>query len=371
MQRAETELIARIRDFCRAEIAPRAGLIETAEFPRDLWRAFGDAGLTRLALPAEFGGEGGDLTTLAIAAEALAEHGGVPGVVTTWLGQSLVARLHILRLGTEDQRTRYLPALAEGRSVPCVAISEPGAGAHPKHLKTTATRVGDHAVLNGEKAFLTNGPMADLFLVLAIDGEENGRKRFSVYLVPRDTPGLEQTAGISVDFLHPSEHCGLRLTDCRVPTANRLGPEGEAFDAISLPMRRAEDALFAASHAGAMRHVLRVIGGEDGSGLDDDALAELGRLAAAPAALSAMARQACNMVEAGDSYDHASIEAIAAYARGASADWLSRLKTLAEKSGMTVPATLRVLLRDMEKMLSIAASAHTIRARRRAQALFA
>lgn len=370
MDSTETKLRERIAAFAEAEIASRPGLIGTKEFPRDLWRAIADAGLTRLALPAEYGGEGGDLSTLAIAAEAFAEHGGVPGVVTTWLGQSLVARLHLLRLGSPEQRDRFLPALAEGRSVPCVAISEPGAGAHPKHLKTTAVPDGTDVILTGEKAFLTNGPMADLFLILAISGERGGRKQFSVYLVPRETPGLEQTEGIKVDFLHPSEHCGLKLNGCRLPAANRLGPDGEAFESISLPMRRAEDALFAASHAGSMRHILRAIGRANGPSPDEESMAELGRLAATPDAMAALARQACVMAEAGDPDDHGRIETIAAFARAASADWLSRLKTLTEKSGMTVPATLRTLLRDQEKMLSIAASAHTIRARRRAQALF-
>ena len=370
MEKTETILRDRVAAFAREQIAARDGLAEAPTFPRDLWRAIGEAGLTRLALPAEYGGDGGDLTTLATAAEAMAEFGGVPGVVTTWLGQSLIARLHVLGLADADQRERFLPALASGLSVPCLAISEPGAGAHPKHLKTTATRDGEDIVLNGEKAFLTNGPMADLFLILAISGEAAGRKQFSVYLVPRDTAGLEQTPGIVVDFLHPSEHCGLRLTDCRIPAANRLGPEGDAFEAISLPMRRAEDALFAASNAGSMRHVLHAIGQAGGDSLGEDAMAELGRLAAAPDALSAMAHRACELVERGEARHHAAIEAIAAFARAASADWLNGLATLRDKSAMTVPAGLRVLLRDMEKMLSIAASAHSIRARRRAQALF-
>jgi acyl-CoA dehydrogenase len=368
MDSTEAELRTRIAAFAEAEIAARPGLIEAKRFPRDLWRAFGAAGLTRLALPAEWGGEGGDLVTLAVAAEALAEYGGVPGVVTTWLGQSLVTRLHILGLGDEPQKARFLPALAEGRSVPCMAISEPGAGAHPKHLKTSAVLDGDDVVLNGEKAFLTNGPMADLFLVLAISDEREKRKQFSVYIVPRGTPGLEQTPGIEIDFLHPAEHCAIRLENCRVPAANRLGPEGQAFEAISLPMRRAEDALFAASTAGAMRHLLTRL---EPGGTDEDDLAELGRLAAAPNALSALARRACAMVETGAAEDHPAIEAIADFARGAARDWLSRLATLRDKSAITVPAALQILLRDLEKMLSIAGSAHTIRARRRAQALFA
>ncbi|MBL4720281.1 MAG: acyl-CoA dehydrogenase family protein, partial [Alphaproteobacteria bacterium] len=291
-------LNARMAAFARDHVAAHADLRDHDIIPADLWRAFGEAGLAGIGIPEADGGCGGDYRTLAMAAETLAGIGGVKGVVTCWLSRQIITKLHILRLGTPEQRAAYAPGLAAGELTPCMAISEPGAGAHPKHLKTSATRDGDDFILNGEKAYLTNGPIADLFLVLAITGIENGRKQFSVLIVPRDAPGLSLTEGVVVDFLRPAPHCGLRLDNVRVPAANMLGPEGDAFPVISLPMRRVEDALAAASMAGAMRHQLVKFAQEAGSdAFDDDAMAELGWLAAGPDGLSALAYRAAERLD--------------------------------------------------------------------------
>jgi len=257
--------------FACAHIASRTGLRNQEIMPPELWRAAGGSGLAAIALPMEYGGAGGDLRSLVTVAETMAEIGGNLGFVTSWMSRQLISRLHILGLGSHEQRDGLLPGLAAGHLTPCLAISEPGAGAHPKHLSTTAVRDGNTFVLNGEKAYLTNGPIADIFLVLAITGIENGRKAFSVLIVPRDAPGLTLTEGVKVDYLRPSPHCGIRLDNVRIPADSLLGPEGDAFDAISLPMRRTEDAVFAASKAGAIRHILRVICAESGrfSGNDE------------------------------------------------------------------------------------------------------
>ena len=97
-----------------------------------------------------------------------------------------------------------------------LAISEPGTGAHPKYLQTSASREGDDWVLTGEKSFLTNGPLAALFVVLAVSATEGDKKRLTAFLVPRETPGLSLTDPIHLDFLKPSPHCGIRLDACRL-----------------------------------------------------------------------------------------------------------------------------------------------------------
>jgi alkylation response protein AidB-like acyl-CoA dehydrogenase len=241
-------------------------------------------------------------------------------------------------------------------------------------LKTTATRDGDDFIINGEKAYLTNGPIADLFLILAITGEENGRKQFSVLMTPRDAPGLELTEGVKIDFLHPAPHCGLKLTNVRVSAANMLGPEGDAFPAISLPMRRVEDVLAAASTAGALHHELAQFAKELGRGvLDDNDMAELGWLAAAPAGLSAMAQHAAELLDLehnhGTDSDADEISNIAAAARDWSRLQQGRIGALIDKSGLVASTGLAAERRDLEKTLGIARSAHVIQARRRAAAL--
>jgi alkylation response protein AidB-like acyl-CoA dehydrogenase len=361
----------RAAEFAKAKIATRPELHELECIPAELWQDLGEAGFMGLALPLEYGGAGGDWPLLVEVAEALAHHGGCPGVVTSWMGHQLISRLHVLRLATEMQKDLYLRELASGRLTPCLAISEPGAGAHPKMLSTSAERDGDDVVINGEKAYLTNGPIAGLFLVLAIDEIIDGRKRFSVYAVPADTPGVERTQGIHVDFLKPSPHCGLKLTDARVPVSSRLGPAGDAFAAISLPMRRVEDAIFAGSMAGTLRRRLELLAGAMGAApTDKEILSELGSLITLPDGLLALARQGARMIEADATEDHAGISAIAAAARQWVAAADERIGVLVQNCAIQETAEMAYLRRDVAGILKIAGAAHQIQAAKRAAMLF-
>ena len=359
-----------VRAFARDEILPCGDLRAHAAIPEDLWRAMGEFGLARIGLPEAYGGDGGDLRSLAVASEAMADACGIRGVVATWLNRQINARQQILAHGTEEQRQRYLPEIAAGTMTPCLAISEPGAGAHPKRLAATAVRDGDDYVLNGEKTYLTNGPIANIFMVLAITAVEGDRKRFSVLIVPRGTPGLEQTEGVKIDFLRPAPHCGLRLTDVRVPAANLLGEEGAAFETISLPMRRVEDALFAASVAGGLRHEVAALArAMDGAAVEDEALVELGRLAAIPDGLSALAWRATEILDADEDANTRTVDTIAAAAR----DWAQRsqrrVRKLIDGLGLALPDALAAECLDMDKSLGLARGAQDHRARQRAQAL--
>ncbi len=363
---------ARMEDFARREFHGRDDLRGLQTMPPELWRAIGDAGLAGIGLPREYGGEGGDLRALAVAAEAMTAQGGVKGVATSWLSRQLIARLQILTHGTVEQRQAYLPRLAAGEITPCLAISEPGAGAHPKHLTASAARDGDFFVISGEKAYLTNGPMADIFLVLAITDVIGGRKRYSILIVPRDAPGMEFTEGVKIDFLRPAPHCGLRLHDVLVPAANLLGPQGDAFEQMSLPMRIAEDALFAATIAGSMRHQMARLAGElDGAALDEAGLSELGRLSVAPDGLSALAYRAGSLLDLDAEANAGTVADIAAAAR----DWAGavnqRIGTLMARGAFTPSDGLAAECRDIDKTLGIARGAHAIMAQRRARGLLA
>jgi acyl-CoA dehydrogenase len=357
-----------IAEFARLEIDGRDDLRDHAVIPDKLWKSIGAASLARIGLPMEYGGVGGGFRVLADAAETMTAEGGVMGVTTSWLGRQLVSRLQLLEHGNVTQRDAYLRELAAGRMTACLAISEPGAGAHPKRLRASAERDGDDYVLNGDKAYVTNGPIADLFLVLAITGEVEGRKRFSLFIVPRGTPGLSLNEGIKVDFLHPAPHCGLRLRNVRIPASNMLGAEGDAFDAVSLPMRRAEDALSLATLAGAIRHQIRRLCREIGRRpLDDAVLTELGALAAAPDALSVLAAEASDLLDADADADHV------ADLFAAGKDWAGiiegRIHALIGRASIAISPGLAAEGRDIEKSLGIARATHIIHAQRRARAL--
>ena len=181
---------------------------------------------------------------------------------------------------------RRLPAVRPRSASP---FPSRGAGAHPKHLKTWARRDGDDYLISGEKTYLTNGPLAGLFIVLAITGEEAGRKQFSGFLVPRESPGLRQVPGVEIDFLHPAPHCGIVLENCRLPAANLLGPEGDAFERISLNMRALEDALATASTAGALAYELGCLARAAADNNDRELIAGLGQMSTLAAALDQLA----------------------------------------------------------------------------------
>lgn len=275
---------AAMRDFARAHVAARD--LQTDAFPLDLWQAMGAAGLFRIGLREEFGGSGGGYRAIAEAEKALVEEGGCLGFGLSWTGHQMVAAWFVDGFGNDEQRQRYLPDFASGTLTASVAISEPGSGAHPKHLKTMARRNGDGFVIDGEKAFVTNGPIADLFIVLAITGNEAGRNRFSAFLVPKDAPGFEIVATKPLGFLKPSPHCQLRLTSCRVPEAAMLGSEGTAYDRMALRFRDVEDAVGAGGLIGIAGHLLRLVGARHAGEQTQETLAVLGELAALQALIA-------------------------------------------------------------------------------------
>ncbi len=228
-----------IEQFARAQVADRDLGAEPA-FPHDIWHAMAEAGLFRIGLDPAQGGSGGGYADIARAEAALIAGGGSPGLGSAWASHQMVARYFLERFGDAAQRAAYLPALASGRITASVAISEPGAGAHPKHLRTTATRRGDAYVLDGEKAYITNGPIADFFVVLAITATENGRKRYSAFLVPQDAPGLVRVP--MRGDRGAAAGAALRLAADRMRGAgdepDRAGARGIRDDGPALPRRR-------------------------------------------------------------------------------------------------------------------------------------
>ena len=236
-------LIEKAAVFAEREIATRHDLRNIDNFPRDVWRKMANERLLSHGIPVKYGGTKIAYDRLVLVGEALVSHGHNMGLAMSWIIHLLASGFMIGKFGTQAQRAEYLPKMADGSITAAIAFSELGSGADPRYIKTTARREGEHFILNGEKAYLTNGPLADFFVVYAITGVSEGKKQFTAFLVSKDNPYLTVTEMMKLDFLRPSPHCMIRLEKCSVPISAVLGREGTALEGMARPCRALEDAL--------------------------------------------------------------------------------------------------------------------------------
>jgi acyl-CoA dehydrogenase len=240
---SESSIEKKFQHFAMEQVARYPGLDQLTTFPKDLWREMAENRLFGIGVETAYGGHGISFRALAGAGKQLSAHGGNMGVVMSWLVHEIVASWLITAFGTAAQKKNYLPPLAAGQKIACFAVSEPGVGAHPKHLATSAEKKSGGYVINGEKTYLTNGPRADLFVVIVITGVLSGKKQFTAFIVPKDTPGLEKTGPMDFPFLHPCSHGGIRLNNCLAASDQILGEIGTAYEKMVLPFRTVEDTL--------------------------------------------------------------------------------------------------------------------------------
>lgn len=222
----------------------------------------------------------------------LTQRTGLLGLGSVWAGRQVTARYFLDGFGDAAQRAAW------SASCLAVAISEPGVGAHPKRLTTQAERDGDGFRIDGEKAWVSNGPSADAFIVLAITAIEGERKRYSAFLVPRDAPGLSLKELPRFHALRPSRHCGLLLHDVSVPGAAMLGREGSAYETMAMPFRDVEDAVGVFGLLGALRFLLDTLRKRPQA--DEAATLELGGLVALTAVFEDAAEAVLAALDAGE-----------------------------------------------------------------------
>ncbi len=226
---AEQEAMRRtVRDFARDVIAPRARETdERDEFPRDVIRRMGDLGILGLPVPEEWGGVGADYLSYILAIEEVSYQSAAIGVILAV--HTGVATLPIVMFGTDDQKRRYVERLATGEWIGAFALTEPDAGSDARAIRTRAVRDGDGYVLNGSKAFITNGGVADVYTVFAVTHPERGAHGVTAFLVEQGTPGFAVGRREEKMGLHGSPTAALEFADVRLAPAQRLGAEGEGF----------------------------------------------------------------------------------------------------------------------------------------------
>jgi acyl-CoA dehydrogenase len=193
---------------------------------QSLVRRLADAGILRHTVPAAYGGasERLDVRTLCLVRETLARFEALADFAFAMQGLGSGA---ISLFGSEEQRRTYLPAVAEGRKIAAFALSEQAAGSDVAAIATTAHPDGDGFVLNGGKTWISNGGIADFYIVFARTGEAPGAKGLSAFIVDADAPGLSVAERIELIAPHPL--ASLRFEDCRVPRERLLGEPGQGF----------------------------------------------------------------------------------------------------------------------------------------------
>ena len=216
--------------FAMEQIAP---LCEEAdlkgEFSLEIWRKLGEMGLLGLPFPEEYGGGGADFVSCCLAGEAVG-HAGVDGGHTlAWGAHTYLCGANIMLHGTEEQKARYLPKLAAGKWIGCMALTEPGCGSDAAALTTSATRRGDQYILNGAKTFFTNAPVADVFVVFATLDRTRKHAGITAFILEKGYPGLSVGKPMHKMGCRCSVTSEVFLDDCNVPIEILLGGEGKGW----------------------------------------------------------------------------------------------------------------------------------------------
>ncbi|MCP5265938.1 MAG: acyl-CoA dehydrogenase family protein [Burkholderiaceae bacterium] len=238
-----------VKRFFEKEIMPRHEHWEDQGYvDREAWLKAGEAGLLCLSMPEAYGGAGADRRFSAIMIEEAARQGASgPGFS---LHSEIVAP-YLLRYGSDEQKSRYLPRMARGEIIGAIAMTEPGAGSDLQSIRTTAIRDGDEYVINGSKTYITNGYNSDLVIVVAKTDPSLGAKGTSLVLVENGTKGFAKGKRLKKLGLKAQDTSELFFDDVRVPAGNLLGREGEGFKYLmqELPWERMMIALRAVAVA--------------------------------------------------------------------------------------------------------------------------
>ena len=225
----EQELVRQmVREFAVNEVKPIAAEIdETERFPMENVKKMAELGMMGIPFPKELGGAGGDVLSYIITVEELSKVCGTTGVIVS-AHTSLCASL-LYENGTPAQKEKYLIPLAKGEKIGAFGLTEPGAGTDAAGQQTTAVLDGDNYILNGSKIFITNGGVADTFIVFAMTDKSQGTRGISAFIVEKDFPGF--SIGKKEDKLgiRASSTTELIFENCVVPKENLIGKEGKGF----------------------------------------------------------------------------------------------------------------------------------------------
>jgi acyl-CoA dehydrogenase len=214
------------REFARNEIAPVSAYFDkTAEFPHEIQRKARELGLVNVIIPEEYGGSGLSAVEMIIVAEELAW--GCAGIAVGGIAINTLTAQPILLAGAEEQKKKYLGILSRGYGSYCV--SEPNAGSDVASMRTSARKLKDKYILNGQKTWISNANEASFYVVFAKTSPDRGHRGISAFIVDRDAPGVEVSKKLHKMGQRASDACEVAFKDVELPPESLLGSEGEGF----------------------------------------------------------------------------------------------------------------------------------------------
>lgn len=252
----QTMLKEMVQDFADREVAPLADEIDQDErFPKETFQKMAELGLLGVRIPEEYGGSGKGVTETCIIAEELARV--CASTAASWGAHVDLCTANLTRNANRDQSQRYLPALAKGSKIGALAMTESSAGSDIINMKMTAVRKGDHYILNGNKLFITNGPVADVLIVYAKTEPEREARGISAFIVENTFPGYSVGRPFEKLGWRGSPTSEIIFEDCKAPVENLLGEENRGFQ-ILLGGLNTERIVMAAESLGLARGAMKV-----------------------------------------------------------------------------------------------------------------
>jgi butyryl-CoA dehydrogenase len=225
----EQELLQKsVREFAESEVKPWAKeLDETGRFPREIFKKAAELGLTGIAFPEADGGAGFDHVAYTIVIEEISRCCASTGVVLSVQNSLYCDPIH--RFGTDDQKRKFLIPFARGERIGCYALTEPQAGSNAAALQTRAVKKGEKYIINGTKAWITNGGAADAAIVYVNTDPTKREKGITALVVEKGAPGFKVGKEEKKLGINATACCEMVFTECEVPLMNRIGNEGDGY----------------------------------------------------------------------------------------------------------------------------------------------
>ena len=248
-----------VYQFSKEKLVPVAQEADArGEFSWQNWRQMGSMGLLGLPFPEAYGGSDASPLATCLAMESMAAAGVDAGTTLAWGAHTILAGIPIWLLGSPRQKEKYLPKLSSGEWIGAFGLTEPGSGSDAAGMKTTATRKGDRWILSGSKMFITNAPIADIFIIFAATNKEARNRGISAFILERGYPGFSIGKDLKKMGNRTSVTAELSFDNCEVPEENLLGPQDMGFLSVGKETLEWERSCLIAPLIGGMEYMLDI-----------------------------------------------------------------------------------------------------------------